>query len=198
MADGTSRREVLLDAAIEVIGGGGIRALTHRAVDAAAGLPAGSASNLYRTRDALVDGVVERFAERERANWDEIAAAVLPTTPGELAEVLTRFAHVSTGPQRALTLARYAILLESAIRPALRAQLLATGARVNAWATNWVRAAGSADPGRDAPVIMNHWTGVVLHQLAVPDPAFDPSRQIRDVVVAVIAAGAAARTEAAA
>ncbi|WP_432993368.1 TetR/AcrR family transcriptional regulator [Dactylosporangium sp. CA-233914] len=183
-----TRRERLLDAAIEVIGGGGIRALTHRAVDAAAGLPAGSASNVFRTREVLVDGVVERFAERERVNWERIAAQVRPESPEELAEVLTRFAHLSTGPQRAVTLARYAILIEAAIRPALREQLLATGARVNAWATGWVRAAGSRDPGRDAPVIMNHWTGIVLHQLAMPDPAFDPAGQLRTLVEAVIAA----------
>jgi DNA-binding transcriptional regulator YbjK len=182
----TGRRERLLDAAIEVIGGAGIRAVTHRAVDAAAGLPAGSASNLFRTRDALIDAVVERFAERERSNWEQIASEVLPGTPAELAGVLTRFAHLSTGPQRALTLARYAILVEAAIRPALRARLLATGARVNAWATNWVRASGSPDPARDAPLIMNHWTGLVLHQLAVPDPAFDPSSQLRALAEAVI------------
>ncbi|WP_426512225.1 TetR/AcrR family transcriptional regulator [Dactylosporangium sp. McL0621] len=182
-----NRRERLLDAAIEVIGGGGIRALTHRAVDAAAGLPAGSASNLFRTRDALIDGVVERFAERERASWEQIATQVRPAGPAELAEVLTRFAHQATGPQRSLTLARYAILLEAAIRPGLRARLLATGAEVNAWATAWIGASGSRDPDRDAPIIMNHWTGIVLHELAAPDPAFDPSAQLRTLAEAVVA-----------
>ncbi len=49
-----TRRDDLLDAAICVLGESGIRGLTHRAVDAAAGLPAGSASNLFRTRDALL------------------------------------------------------------------------------------------------------------------------------------------------
>jgi hypothetical protein len=63
---------------------------------------------------------------------------------------------------------------------------MATGARVNAWFTNWVRTAGSAEPGRDAPVIMNHWTGIVLHQLAGPDPAFDPFPQISALVTALI------------
>jgi hypothetical protein len=33
---------------------------------------------------------------------------------------------------------------------------------------------------------MNHWTGVVLHQLARPDPAFDPSAQIAVLVTAVV------------
>ena len=81
-------------------------------------------------------------------------------------------------PRRTLNLARYAILVESGIYPALRAQLAATGARVNAWAYNWVRIAGSTDPDRHAPIIMNHVTGVVLHDLAIPDPDFDPYPQI--------------------
>ena len=61
-----------------------------------------------------------------------------------------------------------------------------TGSRVNAWATNWIRIAGSTDPERDAPIIMNHVTGVVLHQLARPDPAFDPFAQILALVTTVV------------
>ncbi|MFC7482775.1 TetR/AcrR family transcriptional regulator [Luedemannella flava] len=56
-----NRRDDLLDAAITVLGEGGMRALTHRAVDAAAGLPAGSTSNYFRTRDALLGAVIDRF-----------------------------------------------------------------------------------------------------------------------------------------
>ena len=180
------RREKLLDAAITVLGESGIHALTHRAVDSAAGLPAGSASNHFRTRDALLDAVVERFAARERASWEDIAVRVSPTTPEELAVALADFALEATDPNRTLTLARYAILVEAGIRPSIREQLMATGARVNAWFTSWVRIAGSADPARDAPVIMNHWSGVVLHQLAGPDPAFDPLSQISGLVTALI------------
>ena len=58
MAD---RRTVLLDAALELVGTQGMRGLTHRAVDAAAGVPPGSTSNHFRTREALVLGIVERF-----------------------------------------------------------------------------------------------------------------------------------------
>ena len=181
-----NRRDELLDAAIFVLGERGIHALTHRAVDAAAGLPAGSASNHFRTRDALLNAVVERFAARERANWEDIAARVCPATPQELAQALTVFAQDSTGPQRTLTLARYAILVEASSHPSLRAQLTVTGARVNAWFMNWLRIAGSTDPERDAPIVMNHWTGLVLHQLASPDPAFDPSAQIAALVTAVV------------
>jgi AcrR family transcriptional regulator len=183
-----NRRDDVLDAAIEVLGQSGIRGLTHRRVDAEAGLPAGSTSNLFRTRDALLNAVVDRFADRERRNWDEIALRSTPTTPRELALVMTLFAHEATGRHRTLTLARYAILVEAGIHPAIRSRLLATGARVNAWFLTWLRAAGSTDPPRHAPVIMNHWTGVVLHELAIPDPAFDPSAQFTDLVTSVLGA----------
>lgn len=181
-----TRRELLLDAAITVLGERGIHALTHRAVDAEAGLPAGSASNHFRTRDALLDAVMDRFVVRERALWEELAMRMYPTTPHELARVLVAAAKTATGPQRTLTLARYAILVEAGIRPSMRAHLLAGGARVNAWFMTWLRVAGSADPERDAPIIMNHYTGVVLHDLAIPDPAFDPTDQITTLVTTVI------------
>jgi DNA-binding transcriptional regulator YbjK len=182
----TTRRETLLDAAITVLGEGGIHALTHRAVDAAAGLPAGSTSNHFRTRDALLNAVVERFAARERAVWEDLALRMYPTTPEGLAEVLVMAAKAATGPQRTLTLARYAILVEAGIQPSLRAQLSSTGAGVNAWAMQWLRAAGSTDPEHDGPIIMNHYTGLVLHDLAMPDPAFDPTGQITALVTTVI------------
>jgi DNA-binding transcriptional regulator YbjK len=170
----SSRRNDLLDAAISLLGEQGVHGLTHRAVDTTAGVPAGSTANYFRSRDALLDAVVERFAAREKANWDDIALRLAPASPDELAGALADFAHEATGPSRTLTLARYAILVEAANRPALRAQLGETGARVNAWATNWMRIAGSANPERDTPIVMNCWTGLVLHQLAIPDPAFDP------------------------
>jgi len=182
----TTRREQLLDAAITVLGERGIHALTHRAVDAQAGLPAGSASNHFRTRDALLDAVMDRFIARERALWEELAMRMYPTTPHELAEVLVVAAKTATGPQRTLTLARYAILVEAGIHPAMRAQLLSTGGQVNTWFMTWLRVAGSTDPERDAPIIMNHYTGLVLHDLAIPDPAFDPTDQITTLVTTVI------------
>jgi hypothetical protein len=41
---------------------------------------------------------------------------------------------------------------------------------------------------------MNHWTGLVLHQLARPDPAFDPLKQC-SVVVDALLRGAASTVE---
>jgi DNA-binding transcriptional regulator YbjK len=183
-----NRREHLLDTALRLIGERGIHGLTHRTLDAAAGLPAGSASNHFRTREALLNGVVKRFAEREKANWDELATQMCPTSPQELARTMAEAAKQAVTTHRTLTLARYAILVEAAIHPSLRAQLATTGAQVSAWATNWVRIAGSPDPQRHAPVIMNHFAALILHELAIPDPQFDPYPQIETLVTTLIGA----------
>jgi DNA-binding transcriptional regulator YbjK len=44
MIEGTWRRVLITSAAIETLASGGMRGLTHRAVDQAAGIPPGSTS----------------------------------------------------------------------------------------------------------------------------------------------------------
>ena len=59
MAD---RRTEILDAALRVLADHGMRGLTHRAVDAAAGIAPGSTSYYFRSRSALVAGCVDAAA----------------------------------------------------------------------------------------------------------------------------------------
>ncbi|MFJ9682199.1 TetR/AcrR family transcriptional regulator [Streptomyces sp. NPDC101194] len=73
-ATGTSRADLITDAALALLAERGMRGLTHRAVDERAGLPQGSTSNFARTRQSLLEATVRRLAERE--------ARVL--APGEL------------------------------------------------------------------------------------------------------------------
>jgi len=176
----------LLDAAIRVLGERGTRGLTHRAVDAEAGVGVGSTVNYFATREALFEAIVERVSALERGHFDDFAVAVSPTTPAELGSVLARFAQDATGPHRARTLARYAILVEAGHNPRIRARLAETGGRVNAWFANWLRLVGSGDPDHDVHVVANYLTGLVLHQLAIPDPHFDPADKITSVLESVV------------
>jgi AcrR family transcriptional regulator len=169
---------MLLDAAIRVLGERGMRALTHRAVDGEAGLSAGSTANYFPTREALFEAIVERVSALERDHFDEIAAKVCPTTPAELGDALAGFARDASGVHRALTLSRYAILVEAGNNTKIRRQLAETGSRVNTWFANWLRLIGSRDPDRDVHDLGNYITGLMLHQLAIPDPGFDPADKI--------------------
>lgn len=178
----TDRRTTILDAAIETLGTKGMRGLTHRAVDQAAGLPPGSTSNLFRSRDVLLDGIVERFVQRERAAFEQIAMSAVPLTAEDLGRMLAHFAVESTRGNRSVTLARYALLVEGALRPTLRRTLAEGGARVNAWAVQWFRVLGSPHPERDCHVLANYVTGLSLHELAMPSDDFDPTERITELI----------------
>jgi DNA-binding transcriptional regulator YbjK len=178
----SNRREILLDAAIRVLGEHGVRALTHRAVDAEAGVAGGSTANCFPTREALLEGIVERVSAMERGYFDELAANVSPTTPAELGRAIAGFVRDAAAVHRALTLSRYAILVEAGSNAKIRHQLAATGSRVNAWFANWLRLIGSRDLDRDVHMLGNYITGLMLHQLAIPDPAFDPT----DAIIALL------------
>lgn len=57
-AQPVDRRYLIAEAATELIAQEGMRALTHRAVDTRLGLPAGSSSYYFRTRDELLAAIL--------------------------------------------------------------------------------------------------------------------------------------------
>ncbi|MGK5742180.1 TetR/AcrR family transcriptional regulator [Micromonospora sp. URMC 103] len=127
-----SRFEVITDAGITLVAELGMRGLTHRAVDARAGLPLGTTSAYFRTRKALVEALVRRLADLDRAELEQnrlpadetsavplgqrLTAADLDHLAESVAAVLDEW--LTTGRTR--TLARYACLLEATHHPELR------------------------------------------------------------------------------
>lgn len=71
----SDRRTLLADAAIALVAEAGMRGLTHRAVDARAGLPLGTTSAYLRTRLALIEAIVARIAELDLADLAVAAQA---------------------------------------------------------------------------------------------------------------------------
>jgi AcrR family transcriptional regulator len=71
------RRERIADAGIALIAREGMRALTHRGVDAEAGLSAGSTSYYARSRRELVVLVVDRLSDRSQ---EDLAEVQIPST----------------------------------------------------------------------------------------------------------------------
>ncbi|MFB6439741.1 TetR/AcrR family transcriptional regulator [Streptomyces sp. NPDC056411] len=176
------RREQVLEAAIGVLGSEGARRLTYQAVDAAAGVPPGTASNYFRNRTALIDGILDHLQARERHDWERFAAGAAPADAGELADAVARFLRYATGPARARTAARFALYLESMTRPELRPTLTRGREAVLDWGTEWLRRFGSPAPRRHCEVLCDYLDGVVLHQLSFPDEEFDPGPGIRGLL----------------
>lgn len=169
-------RERALDAAVEVLGTEGVRALSHARVDAAAGLPAGSTSNWFRTRRALLGGVVTWIAEGERADY---AASDVPIASGEdgLIEGLSTLIELLTDRFAVRTRARYALFLELASDAELGPVLRSQRQEFERWTAQLVSAAGIADASSATRAIMALGDGLVLHRLTV-----DPGLRVRPTI----------------
>ncbi|MFI5890441.1 TetR/AcrR family transcriptional regulator [Actinoplanes sp. NPDC051513] len=177
-----SRQEQLLDAAIAVLGSQGSRQLTHRAVDAAAGVPAGSASNYFKTREALVNAMIVRFAERERAAWEGLAGMITPQSPQELSAVLAAYVRRAVGADRVMTIARYSVFIEAALRPEAREQLTESAREIRRWGADWLRSIGAPNPGLACELLLDAVDGLILHHLAYPDLAGDLEARLEAMV----------------
>ncbi|MDN0200318.1 TetR/AcrR family transcriptional regulator [Streptomyces sp. S.PNR 29] len=145
---GAARADLVADTALALLAERGMRGLTHRAVDEAAGLPQGSTSNLARTRQALLELAVRRLAEREAR---VLALHEMPDPRAgldSLVDALALATHRALTRNRELTLARYELALEATRRPELRSYFDATGARFRDQLGALVTAMGSTDPAR--------------------------------------------------
>ena len=169
-------RDRALDAALALVGEQGIRALTHARVDERAGLPKGSTSNWFRTRDALIAGVVTWLAESERADF-AIAEQPPAETPEQLAEALTGMITLQTGPFAVRTKARYALFLEGAGDPELLEPLLAQRRAYVEWTTALLARVGARSPEEATRTLMAAADGLMLHRVTV-----DPDAEIRPVI----------------
>ena len=163
-----SRRAEIADAAIDTLARDGMRGLTHRAVDRAAGLPEGSASYYFRTRQALLQATVERLAELDSADMpDSTGIAALPghdldTLAGVTAGLIENW--LTTGRERQL--ARYELALEATRRPELRHALVAAGAEIRAMVARQFAAAGVRQPDQRAADFVAFLDGLVFDQTA--------------------------------
>lgn len=167
-----TKREQVLDAAIEVLGTGGSRALTHRAVDQAADLPPGSTSNYFRTREALLCGVAQRLEQRDHADWETLNRALGPATVERLIDGLALFLTHATTTDRIRTQARLALFGESQTMPALHESVQRGHQRLRAWAIEMAASVGLA--AIDAGILVDYLDGAVVHRLTGAETGKDP------------------------
>lgn len=177
-------RAHLLDAGLEVVADQGLGGLTHDAVDAAAGVAAGSAREAFPTQQALVEGVTERCIERE-AQMVTGPQGGFEASPDGFAQALGRFVVRALDGDRTVTLARYALQAEAARTPALRSFYAVGADEVDTWAVDLVRRAGSPHPERDLGIVANYVTGLIFHELALPTPDLDAAGRVRTLIDAL-------------
>ncbi len=178
MATPVDRRTALLDATLALLGEGGLSAVTHRAVEAAAGLPHGSTTYYFKTRQQLIDAAVDRLAELDHQAVDAIGhevAMVLAGGRGELdyarlAAGIT--AWISARPE--LQLARYELSLAGARRPEIAVKMQAGRASFVRLLLPIVVSVGSPEPERDAGILLALLDGLIFEQMTARTPGAPP------------------------
>ncbi|MGW5867619.1 TetR/AcrR family transcriptional regulator [Streptomyces sp. NPDC055239] len=175
---GPPRTELIADTALALLAERGMRGLTHRAVDDAAGLPQGSTSNYARTRLALLEAVVRRQAEREAVVLDpgELPDAAGGREPLVASLALALHRYLAEG-SRHLLVSRYELALEATRRPELRAYYDAAGAQFREPLTAMLRAAGSTDPDRHTLALVAWCDGLLFSCVAGSYHAAVPSEE---------------------
>jgi DNA-binding transcriptional regulator YbjK len=121
MAGNPERRAALVDAGIEVLAREGARGLTFRAVDAEAGVPVGTASNYFASRDDLlrqIDGRLHRRLAPDPEVLGDLMTA--PRDRSLVAALMHDLMSRATG-DRTGYLALLELRLEATRRPELRA-----------------------------------------------------------------------------
>jgi DNA-binding transcriptional regulator YbjK len=169
MRTNPERRQALVDAAIEVLASDGARGLTFRAVDAAAGVPVGTASNYFGNRDDLLTQAGGRIYERLLPDEATMARGLSGTQDRAryadlMHELVERITAFNTG-----FLALLELRLEGTRRPALRS-VLTERVRQDMEA-NVAYHASSGLPGDADAVIMLYMAlnWLIVDRLTLPD-----------------------------
>ncbi|WP_395693699.1 TetR/AcrR family transcriptional regulator [Nocardioides sp.] len=162
------RRRQLLDAAQAVIADGGLKGLTHRAVDRRAGLPEGSCSAYLRTRHALQAALAEHVSGQLLADVDELADRLLhsdePHGFDAALGLLLRWLD-----QRDLLVARLELTMAATRDPGL-AQVLATHrARLVTIVEGIMTTLGKEHGAARAEALVASYDGLLLTALLKPE-----------------------------
>ncbi|EHB57591.1 regulatory protein TetR [Mycolicibacterium rhodesiae JS60] len=189
MPPNPERRTVILDTAIDIVVDVGIGGLTHRQVDDRANLPAGTTSNYFRTRLALLEAVAAHVVDLHWRHVETLQAALpSPMNRAGVAALLTRMVADPDDASRRRTLARFELFIEAIRRPELQPFIYELQRAA-------MKTAGLllASAGIDAsPEQVDHMTrllnGLAFSNLTIDQPdGYDPAGLIDRVLDAVFA-----------
>ena len=168
-ARGVERHARILRAALVVVYREGVAGVTHRTVADEAGVPLGSLTYYFPTKEDLLREALLLFVEEEIARLSVLAAALAGRSL-EPEQVATGFAALleASDPEQ---ISQFELYLEAARRPALQEAAAECFAAYEKVAEAALRAAGVADPERKAPLVVALADGLGLRRAAAPGSA---------------------------
>jgi DNA-binding transcriptional regulator YbjK len=166
----SDRRLLLLDTTLRLIAEGGTDAVSHRAVADLAGVPLGSTTYWFSSRQAMLREALEHFALSEIETLHERLAGVLGKrlSRRRLVDQFTAHLLAQLGEARWRTVAQYALLQEAARDPEL--ELVC-----HEWTAAWREALvgtftslGVRSPELEATMFLAMLDGLLINELATP------------------------------
>ena len=177
MPPNPERRNQILDAAIDILCDDGVGGLTHRQVDSRAGVPAGTTSNYFRTRQALLEATAARTVDLHWQRVEALQSAIGPLSRDALKALLIRMLEPDElgappgrrpGGFRRWTLARFELFMESTRRDELRPLVRELQAAAVKSATLIIEAAGFTPTPERMDELSRLLNGFVFSNLTMP------------------------------
>jgi AcrR family transcriptional regulator len=174
-----------------IIGRRGLEAVTHRSVAEAAGVSLGAISHHFGSRQALLEAALAHTAEREVERLNRLALELQSSLFDIDDWVNAMAAALAHDLERDITprLAQYELLLTSARNPAIRELAREWRKAHLRVATVGMQAAGSERPREHGRLLVAAITGLLLKQLADPEPRFECDvlrPQLRELVGSLV------------
>jgi DNA-binding transcriptional regulator YbjK len=164
------RRNQILDAAIDILCDDGVGGLTHRQADTRAGVPAGTTSNYFRTRQALLEATAARTVELHWQRVEMLQSVIGPISRDALKALMIRMLDPDDQFRR-WTLARFELFMESTRREELRPMMKELQAAAVKSATLMFEAAGFTPTPERIDELSRVLNGFVFSNLTVaPEP----------------------------
>jgi TetR/AcrR family transcriptional regulator, regulator of biofilm formation and stress response len=163
-ARGEERREHILRATLAVIARSGIAGVTHRRVAEEAGVPLGSLTYWFATKDDLLREALRRFVTEEAERLREVSESL--ETGADPAEVALQFASILENSPGAEQVAQFELYLEATRNPALRDIAAESFRAYEDVAAAALRAVGVDDPEAVAPLFVSLSDGLGLRRSA--------------------------------
>jgi len=174
-----SRREQILEAALRVIGRSGTQAVTHRAVAEEAGVPLGSTTYYFESKDDLLRQALEHVAASEVDRYRDLGEQLRSVkSPRELADRLIDKLG-SAVRDRTAYIAEYELWLEAGRRPELREAAQSWCDAEQRSVAGAMEALGSRDPATDASLVVAALDGLGERILAREEDPAEAARELR-------------------
>jgi DNA-binding transcriptional regulator YbjK len=174
MPSNPERRAQILDAAIGILADTGVGGMTHRQVDQRAGLPAGTTSNYFRTRQALLEATAGRTVDLHWQRVEALRSAVGSLTSEAVKALITRMISDPDELARRHTLARFELFMEGTRRPELRPFLTELQHAAVKSASLIFEAAGLNPKPMQMEELSRLLNGYVFSNLTMPGAPDDP------------------------